>query len=349
MDHRSRNIILRNKANLELKIDLEQLKPHLVKHKIFSRAMLKDIFETRECDLYTELLTRGPDALGKFLRALNDAEYHEEAKILSPSETLRLQTRMCYKMISKPLGYCKIINNVKFDFNIMEERFGSDMDASELSRVFYEIGYEVFTEHNLTDYQMRESLEKFAANDWTKVDSCIIIILSHGDTSDNQDMIYGVNNIGISKMDIYEMFDNRHCKQLQDKPKIFIFQACRGVREDNGVKESTDATVVRPVKRPFMSDMLVVHSALPNHVSYRDFEKGTWFCQDLVQVLSSDYLNDPLETMLQRVDRKMGIRLSARNMKQVTHIDKYGLKADIYFCLNNLTELPEFYIPFNSS
>lgn len=345
MDLRSRNIILNNKRNLEEKIDLNILKPFVKQQEIFSRSMMTDIFDSGECDLLTELVTRGPDALGKFRRALRDAGYLEEAKILVPSSTLRSPTRMCYKMTSKPLGFCKIINNVKFDD--MDYRYGSDVDALELRRVFLDMGFSVITDHNLTGFKMRESLEKFAQHNWAVVDSCVIIILSHGDCFDNRDVIYGTDSEPMDKVDVYDIFDNHNCKPLQDKPKIFIFQACRGKKEDRGVTESTDAASV--YKRPSMSDMLIIHSALPHHKSYRQHDKGSWFCQDLVQVLSSDYLSDPLETMLQKVDRNIANRISVKNMKQVTHIDKFGVKADIYFCLNNLAELPEFYVPSNRS
>lgn len=32
----------------------------------------------------------------------------------------------------------------------------------------------------------------------------------------------------VSLEDIFEMFNNKNCPALQEKPKIFIIQACRG-------------------------------------------------------------------------------------------------------------------------
>ncbi|GIX93318.1 caspase-9 [Caerostris darwini] len=96
---------------------------------------------------------------------------------------------------------------------------------------------------------------------------------------------------------------------------MFFFQACRG--DDEGhevyVTESTDA--VKKVVLPSMSNLLVVHSSLPDHVSHRDEVSGTWFCQDLIQVLNSNFLTQDLETMLKTVAQKLESRLSQKTKK----------------------------------
>ncbi|GFU33617.1 caspase-3 [Nephila pilipes] len=310
--------------------------------------MLRDIFDSEnDCDLFVELTTRGPDAFSKFRQVLKEAGYFNEAKVLETNSTNIFKKRLCYKMNSKPIGYCMIINNV--DFDLLQRRDGSDEDAVALESLFRMLGYEVTPKRNLTAEKMEINLTEFKEqNKWSSVDSCVLIILSHGDSVANQDIIYGTDSDYMKKMDIYQMFDNINCESLRFKPKMFFFQACRGINEDSGgyVSESTDAAKI--VKIPSMSDLLVAHSTLPNHLSYRHLIKGAWFCQDLVQVFSEDYATQDLETMLKTVAQKVENRLSCEHKKQVLHIDNFGFKAAVYFCMDNVADFCNIWNPRNS-
>ncbi|KAF8790402.1 Caspase-2 like protein [Argiope bruennichi] len=314
--------------------------------------MLDDIYNSpSKYDFFIELTTRGPDAFDKFRQVLVDAGYSEEAKFLetnSPNTDLTLNViarkRLCYKMNSKPfIGHCFIINNVKFESH--SYRYGSDVDAEALHVLFRKLGYNVTNERNLTADEMRAYLKKFSQEDWSAVDSCVLFILSHGDNTDNLDIIYGSDSDFVKKIEIYQMFDNFNCESLRYKPKLFFFQACRGDEEDYGKYPNVSADAARIVKIPTMSNMLAVHSSLPNHKSYRDHEKGTWFCQDLIEVFSSDYLTEDLETMLKTVALKLESRLSMKMCKQVLHIDHFGFKAAIFFCMENVADICEIYDP----
>ncbi|GFY59644.1 caspase-2 [Trichonephila inaurata madagascariensis] len=348
MDSEFRNLILKKKEFLKERINLNQLKPYLVKHKIFTNSMLRDIFDSEtDCDFFVELTTRGPDAFSKFRQVLKEAGYVKEAETLKANSSSFFKKRLCYKMNSKPIGCCLIINNVDFDY--LECRKGSDEDAVALEDLFRKLGYEVTSKKNLTGEKMKISLKKFKEqNKWSFVDSCVLIILSHGDSDGYQDIIYGTDSTYVKKADIYQMFDNANCESLQFKPKMFFFQACRGTDEDSGgyVTEATDAA--KKVKIPSMSDLLVAHSTLPNHLSYRDLKKGSWFCQDLVQVFSEDYETQDLETMLKTVAQKLENRLSFEHKKQVLHIDNFGFKAAVYFCMDNVADFCSIWNPRNT-
>lgn len=347
MDPELRNLILKKKDFLKERINLNKLKPYLVKHKIFTIPMLRDIFDSEnDSDFFVELTTRGPDAFSKFHQVLKEAGYINEAETLKANSSSSFKKRLCYKMNSKPIGFCLIINNVEFEY--LEYRKGSDEDAVALEYLFKKLGYEVTTEKNLTGERMKISLNKFKdQNKWYSVDSCVLIILSHGDSVGNQDIIYGTDLNYMKKTDIYQIFDNINCEALQFKPKMFFFQACRGTDEDSGryVTEATDAA--KKVKIPSMSDLLVAHSTLPNHLSYRDMEKGSWFCQDLVQVFSEDYETQDLETMLKTIAQKLENRLSFGHKKQVLHIDNFGFKAAVYFCMDNVADFCSIWNPKN--
>ncbi|GIY82001.1 caspase-9 [Caerostris extrusa] len=282
--------------------------------------MLNDIYDLNtDCDFFGELTSRGPDAHSKFGQVLKEAGYSEEAEILLLGAITSCSKQLCYKMYSKPLGFCLIINNVEFDN--LEDRIGSDVDAEALEYLFRKIGYIVECERNMTADNMLARLIKFRdENEWASVDSCVLIILSYGDNVNNLDIIYGTDSLWITKTEIYRIFANINCEDLQYKPKMFFFKACRvdGGGHEVYVTESTDA--VKKVVCPSLSNLLVVHSSFPDHVPHRNELCGTWFCHDLVQVLNSNFLTQDLETMLKTVTQKLKNRLSRKQRKQVLHI-----------------------------
>ncbi|CAL1291108.1 unnamed protein product [Larinioides sclopetarius] len=375
MDPASRDMILRNKEYLSNRIDLNEIKYLLKEHGIFTYTMLDDIYNfPSEFDFYVELTTRGPDAFDKFCQILKDAGYSQEASVLENNSssikdpdaidkfrppliqteysqqanisksTNFIRKRFCYKMNSKPfLGYCFIINNIKFKRH--SYRHGSDVDAKALELLFKKLGYKVDTETNLEAEEMLIYLREFSKRDWSTVDSCVVFVLSHGNNSQNLDVVFGSDSKYVKLFDIYQLFDNENCESLKFKPKMFFFSACRGDEVDYGVWTTVSSDAARIVKMPTLSNMLVVHSTLPNHESYRDHEKGTFFCQDLIEVFSNDYSTQDLDTMLKTVARQLECRLSEKMSKQILHIDHFGFNATVYFCMENVADICEIYDP----
>ena len=67
--------------------------------------------------------------------------------------------------------------------------------------------------------------ETFAQQDThLKSDACIVCLLSHGE----EGYLFGTDGMKTNLDDIFVLFDNKSCKSLINKPKIFIIQACRG-------------------------------------------------------------------------------------------------------------------------
>lgn len=92
---------------------------------------------------------------------------------------------------------------------------------------------------------MTDVIKNFSKHDdLGKVDSCFVIVTSHGtegqDTEDkeNNTEIQGMDYTSVSKQENYEKvlcedfcnyFTAEACPQLAEKPKIFIYQVCRYV------------------------------------------------------------------------------------------------------------------------
>ena len=147
-----------------------------------------------------------------------------------PNIRKHLNPNECYYMEKNPRGQCLIINNEHFyDQNKKEllnfRRHGTDMDASRLKNLYDKLNFQVDMCVDLTEREMRHKISSFA-NDCefnsANYDAICLIVLSHG----TDGYVYGIdfeNRINMDK-DILSLFDDI----LIGKPKLFIFQACRG-------------------------------------------------------------------------------------------------------------------------
>lgn len=73
------------------------------------------------------------------------------------------------------------------------------------------------------------------------VDSCVVIILSHG----NEQGILGVDERVVKVDDVVACLDRDGCPDLCGKPKLFILQACRGKTKDPKVIRSHKISSLR--------------------------------------------------------------------------------------------------------
>lgn len=141
-------------------------------------------------------------------------------KQLSPNE--------CYQMEQLPRGLCLIINNETFEENGQRldelRRVGTAMDASRLKNLFEKLAFRVQVHVDLRECEMRQVFGQLAneANVIAdRLDAICLIVLTHG----SDGYLHGVdleNKINIDS--VLNMFDDVLC----GKPKLFIFQACRG-------------------------------------------------------------------------------------------------------------------------
>ncbi|GIY14010.1 hypothetical protein CDAR_433861 [Caerostris darwini] len=351
MDKHHREIIQNHKDILS-EIPLDEILSLAEDFKIFTNAMLEDIKQDKTI-FYDELCTRGPFAFGLFLHILKITQCGDLAAILEKESTLKKLSPFYYGVNSVNKGLCLIIINEIFD-DKKKNRKGSKVDASRLKYLFESLHFDVETEWNKETEQIESILKEFAVNPRLRnVDSCIVYILTHGDRFNNRDYIIGTNEVKLFVDEIYTMFNNQNCPLLKGKPKMFFIQACRGPKEDYGVKtdnskpqkeelesaslSSTDAVgflnaeISENILYPTMSDMVIVHSTLPSYKSRKNHDTGSWLCDDLVNVISNHYKNYDLLTMLTFVCSRMQDRVSVDQTKQTIHVETFGLTGLIHF------------------
>ncbi|KAI6225263.1 Caspase domain protein [Aphelenchoides fujianensis] len=79
---------------------------------------------------------------------------------------------------------------------------------------------------------MLSAARRFARRpDHATVDSCVVIVLTHGE----YDGLIGVDGHVINTHDFLACFNSRAAPNLSGKPKLFFIQACRGQNHDVGI------------------------------------------------------------------------------------------------------------------
>ncbi|XP_023187213.1 caspase-2 isoform X4 [Xiphophorus maculatus] len=241
--------------------------------------------------------------------------------------------KQSYRMNSSPRGFGLVISNVSFDSCSapgLDPRKGGEVDDEVLRKVFTELDYHVSVHRDLTAQGMRTCIENFCRrSEHRTVDSCVVCLLSHG----VEGAIYGTDGQLIQLDWVFEAFDNAHCPLLQNKPKMFFIQACRGDEMDCGVEqldgpgrtsspscEQRDAgreaegdadprqrrDVGRPrIKLPQRSDMICGFASLKGTAAMRNTKRGSWFIQELNTALRLHARDTHLSDMLVQVNARI--------------------------------------------
>ncbi|XP_057689312.1 caspase-2 isoform X2 [Corythoichthys intestinalis] len=239
-----------------------------------------------------------------------DADSPIASPILPCTHDLYLsQCLKSYTMTSSPRGFALVISNVKFDPHAapdLDIRNGGEVDEKVLRKLFTDLDYVVTDHRNLTAEQMRSCIDTFRRRpEHRNVDSSVVCLLSHGVDG----AVYGTDGQLLQLESVFEAFDNVRCPLLQNKPKMFFVQACRGVEMDCGVEqvdgpgrisspscEQRDAGREGPgdagarqggrqelarIKLPQRSDMICGFASLKGTAAMRNTKRGSWFIQEL--------------------------------------------------------------------
>ncbi|XP_074509437.1 caspase-2 isoform X11 [Sebastes fasciatus] len=242
-----------------------------------------------------------------------------------------------YRMKSSPRGFALVISNVTFDpcaAPDLDPRKGGEVDDEVLRKVFTELDYVVTVHRDLTAQGMRTCIENFCRRtDHRTGDSSVVCLLSHG----VEGAIYGTDGQLLPLDWVFESFDNARCPLLQNKPKMFFIQACRGEEMDCGVEqidgpartcspgceqrdagreEQGDANsrhggdMGRPrIKLPQRSDMICGFASLKGQkictAAMRNTKRGSWFIQELNTMLRLHSRDTHLADIMVQVNRRI--------------------------------------------
>lgn len=174
-----------------------------------------------------------------------------------------------YSTFSKQRGHALIINNICFEKD--QRRQGAERDGDYLKDLFQQIGLTVIYHQDKTACDIKEIIKGFTKDpDLESCDMAVLVISSHGDqTLYNECYLKGTDGDKVETTFIEKLFSNVDCPFLKDKPKILIYQICRGDKNDYVEKDRISDDALPNFSPPIFqdgrtySDMLIAHSTLP--------------------------------------------------------------------------------------
>ncbi|XP_071547584.1 uncharacterized protein [Panulirus ornatus] len=215
-----------------------------------------------------------------------------------------------YINASEPRGAIFIANYRHFDGG-QETREGSEHDVKNLRDLFTQLGYEsIGNLDSVTKEETVQALQRFRDDEIHKrVDSLVVIFMSHGC---DKDTFCTTDGKTMSYEEVCSMFNNVNCPALLGKPKLFIFQFCRGGKEHIPISnyEICAASIDNPRiprKRSEreVSEVFLCFSALPGFVSYRHKDYGSPFIDKVCRVFMNNAKDKNLDGLMRKVNREL--------------------------------------------
>ncbi|XP_046326046.2 caspase-3-like [Haliotis rufescens] len=198
------------------------------------------------------------------------------------------QTLSSYAMNKSPKGVCLIISIRSFQ-NGNSYRHGTETDESGLKEVLQQFDFIIEVKTDLQQAEILQTLKQMSQFDHANYNCFICVVMSHGSSKN----ITASDGLDVNVDQITKQFTAENCPSLRGKPKVFLFQACRGKHGQASLPHETDsccgdmeddATVFVPNE----ADFLIARSTVDGYVSYRDSTKGSYFISNLVEILRAN-------------------------------------------------------------
>ncbi|KAG5882451.1 hypothetical protein JTB14_036453 [Gonioctena quinquepunctata] len=247
-----------------------------------------------------------------------------------------------YNTRAKKRGRVLILNNIKFLNH--KYRNGANVDHDNLKTLFNQMGgWDIEDYENKTAEEMEQILNTFSQNPThVNYDIMFIIIMSHGDESANDTIIYGSDDKFLHALEVQNKFSNERCKSMRGKPKVFILSMCRGKNLDltiqhdpNHFKTETDSISrmsESATSELFLQtlrseeDVLVGYSTLLGFYSHRDYFRGSWYIEIMCEIFMNHAHDTAVDTLLSMIDNKLRKRMSEMQSMQTAELRNKGFK-----------------------
>ncbi|XP_066535410.1 caspase-6-like [Hoplias malabaricus] len=219
-----------------------------------------------------------------------------------------------YKMDHKRRGLALIFNQERFYWHLrLNSRSGTNADRHNLQRRFQELGFEVRAYDDQHKEDIMRIITEAAGSSHVNADCFVCVFLSHGENGH----VYAYDD-KIEIQDVTALFRGDKCLSLVGKPKIFILQACRGDKHDDPVTpmDVVDSEVINEVvvdagvmyTLPAGADFIMCYSVAEGFYSHRETINGSWYIQDLCEVLRQYGPSLEFTELLTLVNRKVSQR-----------------------------------------
>ncbi|KAL4830366.1 hypothetical protein H8958_019553, partial [Nasalis larvatus] len=238
-----------------------------------------------------------------------------------------------------------IICNTEFDH--LPPRNGADFDITGMKELLEGLDYSVDVEENLTARDMESALRAFAARPEHKSsDSTFLVLMSHGILEGICGTAHDEKNPDVLLYDtVFQIFNNRNCLSLKDKPKVIIVQACRGAnRGELWVRDSPASLEVASSQSPenleedavykthVEKDFIAFCSSTPHNVSWRDSTMGSVFITQLITCFQKYSWCCHLEEVFRKVQQSFE---TPRAKAQMPTIERLSMTRYFYLFPGN--------------
>ncbi|XP_053668205.1 caspase-1-like [Anopheles marshallii] len=195
-------------------------------------------------------------------------------------------------------AYVLVFHHCEFE-NHEYNRAGSSKDMRKIEEIIrYYRCDEPDINENCTKDKIIQKMNTISEKDFTEYSCLIVFIMSHGNEQDSI-MAYDGNMYSLQSDIVEQCTMNR---TLNDKPKIFVVQACRG-----------DAKIVADATRSMSHkiDIVAFQSSYQGTVSFRTVEQGSFFMQAFLQLLHGNNQKSILD-----VNEQLNREFRANNILQ---------------------------------
>lgn len=241
-------------------------------------------------------------------------------------------------------GVLFIANMIDFK-NPKIRRNGADADTDSLIHTFHNFGFKIFPYRNLDQEKFFKELRKLIQSNYAKDTECFVMVLmTHGD---------GIDRVQFSDSsyclvdEITNLFQSDNCPNLINKPKVLIYPFCRGSHPDRGYnlgnnaqassssRIEQDGIATLPKARfnnvSTLSDVLVCYATTPGYETHRDTDKGSWYIQNLCDVLAERAHNTAMEDIIKCTDSRVRQLRSPEGTMQTGSFKNLGFNKKLFF------------------
>lgn len=256
-----------------------------------------------------------------------------------------------YHMQSKTdRGVVLIVNII--DFPTSDKRNGGKADSDSLIHIFHEFGFKIFPYMNLNRAKFFDVLNNLIASKYVEDTECFVLVLmTHGERVGEIDKVQFHDGSFCNVAEITNLFQSRTASNLINKPKVLIYPFCRGPIADNGhhLRKNYDqkdySTVVQkrietdsvgtqcnePKNVSTLSDMLVCYATTEGYRTMRDPDDGSWYIQNLCDVMAEHAHNTAMEDILKLTDLRIRKLRTIEGNLQTGNFLNLGFYKKLFF------------------
>ena len=234
-------------------------------------------------------------------------------------------------------GLCAIINNMTFER--LTSLPGGQKDEDRLKALFTTLGFEVNIHQNLKAQGMIQTAESYRKMQHRGV--FVLIILSHGTQSHNQDVVIGTDCKSVDIHQLKSFFYSTNCPSLHGVPKIFLVDADRGSQQERVFdprSRSSIATSAAPTAHisaapaTDSAHFTTIYASTYGNSCFTTVN-GSIFTQTLMDVITEATPDKSFTRIIQEVRTRIKARQTVESVDTLTQ--EYFIKK--YCCLHSIT------------